>query len=156
MYLVIWPCQALFVNVAVHTLLQKELDSCRKTFIKGEPPIQVVGEFLRGVFDVSRLPCRSALLPITVRRRASHSTSFDFIQVLHYCPNYSQCQLIQTIIGICSGVPEAFEIFHCQSSTTEEELSLFLERTVHHSLRSILLEVNRLPFKLQEVHVVNE
>ena len=110
--------------------------------------MEVVGQFLGDLFTAAdlQLPMRTSSSSNT--RPSSH----EFTQQLHYCPNYSQSQLIQTIVGICKGVPEAFELFHCQPSTTEEELSLFLKRAARHSLRSIVLEVNKLPFKLQEVY----
>ena len=73
-------------------------------------------------------------------------------QLLHYCPGYSQAQLIRLIVSIYDGVPEAFEVFHCRPSSTEEELGLFLKRAAKHPLQYLVLEVNRLPFKLQEVH----
>ena len=72
-------------------------------------------------------------------------------QFLHHAPNYEQLQLVRLIVSICDGVPESFEVFHCHSSSTQEELSLFLERMGKAPLKYILLEVNKLPFTLQEV-----
>lgn len=71
--------------------------------------------------------------------------------MLHYCPSYSQAELIQIIVSIYDGVPESFEVFRCRPSSTEEELSLFLKRVAKHPLQFLLLNVNHLPFKLQEV-----
>ena len=86
----------------------------------------------------------------------SYSFSQHFsepLQLLHYCPRYSQAQLIRLIVSIYNGVPEAFEVFHCHPSSTEEELSLFLKRVAKHPLQYLILKVNRLPFKMQEVCV---
>ena len=132
--------------------LQKEIDTCHRQVQEEKPPMQIVGQFLRTLFSTHQLPRRASSSPLMrTRSLTNYSLSHEFTQLLHYCPRYTQCQLIQTVIGICSGVPEAFEVFHCRSSTTEGELSLFIKRAARHSLRSIVLEVNRLPFKLQEV-----
>jgi len=88
------------------------------------------------------------------------SQSYSFLQhssepsqLLHYCPRYSQAQLIRLIVSIYNGVPEAFEVFRCHPLSTEEELSLFLKRVAKHPLQYLILKVNQLPFKLQEVCV---
>lgn len=70
---------------------------------------------------------------------------------LHHCLGYSHVQLIRLITELYEGVPEPFEVFRCSSRTTQEELHLFIERLRHHSLTYLILEVNKLPFKLQEV-----
>ncbi len=114
--------------------------------------MHTIGRFLGVLFREHPLPTRSGSTPlIRTHGSTSCSLSHDFTQLLHYCPHYSQSQLIQTLVGVCSGVPEAFEVFRCRPSTTEGELTLFLKRAVRHSLRCIVLEVNNLPFKLQEV-----
>ena len=115
--------------------------------------MQVVGEFLGALFKHRQLQLlrRRSLSPLDYTNNIITSHSQEKTQLLHYCPCFTQCQLIQTVIGICSGVPEAFEVFRCRPSTTEGELSLFLRRAAHHSLQCIVLEVNKLPFNLQEV-----
>ena len=147
--------QLLYFFVSLSLLiffLQKKLTTCLEDIREGIPPMHVVGQFLGDLFDDHQfdLPRRSSLSH-AIRTHSLTSYSHDFTQFLHYCPCYTQSQLIQTVIGICSGVPEAFEVFRCRSSTTEGELSLFLKRAARHSL-SIVLEVNRLPFNLQEVN----
>ena len=117
-----------------------------------EPPMLIVGQFLEALFQVHLLPKRTSSSTFSPRSPPNYSPSHKFIQLLHYCPCFNRSQLIQTVIGICSGVPEAYEVFRCRPSTSVGELKLFLERAVRHSLRSIVLEVNRLPFKLQEVY----
>ena len=117
------------------------------------PPMQIVGQFLDALFNdkQNQLPKRSSSTTLVPHRLFSHLLLYDVTHPLHFCPHYNQSQLIQTVVGICCGVPEAFEVFRCQSSTKMGQLSLFLERAARHSLRSIVLEVNKLPFKLQEV-----
>ena len=127
--------------------------SCCKNIKSDNTPMHVVGEFLGIVFKNHSLPkrCGEGLSwPHSVSR---HSFTPEPSQLLHYCPGYSQAQLIRLIISIYRGVPEAFEVFHCHSSTTEEDFSLFLKRVAKHPLPYLVLEVNRLPFKLQEVCV---
>ena len=114
--------------------------------------MHVVGEFLGMVFNNHSLPKRCG---------EGLSQSYSFFQhsstkppqLLHYCPRYSQAQLIHLIVSIYSGVPEAFEVFHCHPSSTEEELSIFLKRVARYPLHYLILKVNLLPFKLQEVCV---
>ena len=116
-----------------------------------ESPMDVDGMFLERVFTKHSLPNRCV--------SRSHSLSQPFSpevsQLLHYCPGYSQAQLIQLIVSIYDGIPEAFEVFRCHHSSTKEELSLFLERLAKHPLRYLILGVNLLPFKLQEVCMLN-
>ena len=109
--------------------------------------MHAVGEFLELVFNDHSLlkHCFSQACSV------SQHFSSEPTQLLHYCPRYSQAQLIQLIVSIYDGVPETFEVFHCYPSSTKEELSFFLKRVAKHRLQYIILEVNRLPFILQEV-----
>ena len=112
--------------------------------------MHVVGMFLDMVFDKHSLPkrCDDGLSqPHTVCQLSFPEPT----HLLHYCPAYSQDQLIRLIVSIYNGVPEAFEVFHCYPSSTEEELDLFMKRVAKHPLQYLILEVNRLPFRLQEV-----
>ena len=65
--------------------------------------------------------------------------------------NLPAIQIIRMIIDIYQGVPEGFAVFHCRSTTSAEELTLFIERMRHYHLPYLVLQVNQLPFKLQEV-----
>jgi len=113
----------------------------------------IVGEFLQMVFDNHSLPKRRGESFSRPHPTSHLSLLPEPTQVLHYCPGYSQAQLICLIISIYNGVPEAFEIFRCHPSSTEEELRVFLKRVAEHPLQYLILEVNRLPFKLQEVRL---
>ena len=115
-----------------------------------ETPVHVVGMFLEKVFSEHSLPNRCG-----VSYSFSQLPSSEVSQLLHYCPGYSQAQLIQLIVSIYAGVPEAFEVFRCHPSSTKEELSLFLKRLAKHPLQYLILGVNLLPFKLQEVCTLN-
>ena len=113
--------------------------------------MEIVGGFLGDLLHHSALPQRS----IKVFRPVKGSTHFtDGSQFLHCAPNYKQSQLVRLIISICDGVPESFEVFRCQTSTSQEQLGLFLERVEKQPLRYLIMEVNELPFTLQEVKYV--
>ena len=114
-----------------------------------EDPVYTMGTFLNFIFENHVLP-----------HRCDHSSSYvisgssvghEFVQLLHYCPGYSQYSLIRFVIGLLHGVPESFEVFRCCSSTTEEDLKLFMKRASKHPLTYLVLEVNKLPNMLQEV-----
>lgn len=129
---------------------QKCLPSCRES-MESQPPMHVVGQFLNTLFLTQALPKRSEEgMPRPRSVSYLSLSSSDSTQLLHYCPNYSQAKLIRLIISIYAGVPEPFEVFHCRPGSTEEELNLFLRRAARHPLQYLFLEVNKLPFKLQE------
>lgn len=113
--------------------------------------MEIVGGFLGDLLQNHTPPRRST----EIMRRPSTVIQFpgtsDANQFLHHAPKYRQSQLIRLIVSIYGGVPESFEVFHCRSSSTKEELSLFLERIERKPLRYLILEVNKLPFGLQEV-----
>ena len=112
--------------------------------------MEIVGGFLGDLLQNHTPPRRST----KVIRRPS-ATQFpgtsDANQFLHHAPKYRQSQLVRLIVSIYGGVPESFEVFHCRASSSKEELSLFLERVEKKPLRYLILEVNKLPFRLQEV-----
>ena len=110
--------------------------------------MEIVGGFLGDLLQHHSLPRRST----KVIRRVSSATISDANQFLHHAPKYRQSQLVRLIVGIYGGVPESFEVFNCRALTTQEELGLFLERMEKRPLRYLILEVNKLPFRLQEVN----
>ena len=113
--------------------------------------MQVVGEFLCMVFSNHSLPNHCG--EVLSQPRSISQLSLPEPTQLHYCPGYTQAQLICLIVSIYNGVPKSFEVFRCQPSSTKEELSLFLKRVAKHPLQYLVLEVNRLTFELQEVCV---
>ena len=105
--------------------------------------MHTVGHFLKEL--QGRVQC---LLSKTVQAsKTPHEGTF----MLHYGPKYGIMKLTQMIVGIYCGLPHPFEVFHCYHDTTEEELNLFMKRTAKHPLQYLILQVNKLPFKLQEV-----
>ena len=48
--------------------------------------------------------------------------------MIHFAPNYDNGQLLRLLIQIYNGVPESYEMFQCDKTSTEEDLKLFLSR----------------------------
>ena len=114
--------------------------------------MEVVGRFLGDLLQNHTFPQHST--PAVQRPSAIHFCDSSYTnQFLHHAPKYSQSQLVRLIFSIYGGLPKSFEVFHCQASSTKEELGLFLERVERKPLRYLILEVNKLPFRLQEVCV---
>ena len=118
-------------------------------------PMHVVGLFLSALFKNSDLSMNSLK-----RRRTTSALSRTMSQqsthILHSCQGYTPSQLLRTIISVFGGVPEPFEVFHCRPTVTEEELRLFLnpKRATKRPFQYLILEVNKLPYQLQEVWYV--
>ena len=109
--------------------------------------MQTVGQFLGILLKNHKIPQRAINVDTVIQGRERATV----LQMLHHAPNFQQLQIVQLIVGIYNGVPESFEVFYCHFSSTEEELSLFLERIEREPLRYLILEVNNLPSPLQEV-----
>lgn len=114
--------------------------------------MEIVGRFLGDLMQNCTLPRRCTKAVQHLRSTTQFPGVCDTNQFLHHAPKYTQSQLVRLIVSIYSGVPESFEVFHCHSSSTKEELSLFLKRVERKPLKYLILEVNKLPFGLQEVH----
>lgn len=111
----------------------------------------VVGEFMNVLFQGLPLPHQRVLMdtaPSLPQRTHEH-----FVQPLYSCLSQSQLELVCLILNIFSGIPEAYQVLHCKASTTEEDLSRFLKRVEMYRGHYLMLDVNRLPFKLQEVSI---
>ena len=109
---------------------------------------------------LNTLCSHSRLVPHLLKQRSScfssqtsqaSSTVISNCYQLHYCPNYTPSQLMRMIVEIYHGVPEGFAVLHCRPTTSAEELNLFIERIRYHRLPYLVLLVNQLPYKLQEV-----
>lgn len=116
-------------------------------------PIHTVGAFLSELFRNFELSSYSLK-----KRRPSmpvlRSMSPQSTHILHSCQGYNQSQIVRLIISIYGGVPEAFEVFRCRPNTTKEEIYLFLnpKRATKRPFQYLIVEVNKLPYYLQEVH----
>ncbi len=119
-----------------------------------ESPMLVVGKFLDGLLLNHTLPRRCSIKETRSMSLPRHrSLTSSFAQPLYFCPAYSQADFLCLILNIFFGVPESFQVLRCQATTTEEELSLFLKKVCHHHAHYLVLDVNKLPFKLQEVRI---
>jgi len=123
-------------------------------------PMEVVGSFLRNMFQTFNRKSPHSL-PKRYRDDLSQVSSSqttplspqckEFVNVLHIAHDFTHSELVGLVLKIYSGPPEPFEILHCKSSTTEEDVKLFMKRVHRHPRRYLVLEVNHLPFQLQEV-----
>ena len=90
------------------------------------------------------------MYPACSRRSLLYST--DSVEVLHSAPGFSQGELISLIVSIYDErLPQPYEFFRCRENTTMHELKCFLTRAINHPLTFMILGVNLLPVKLQEV-----
>ena len=72
--------------------------------------------------------------------------------ILHVAQEYSQSDLIRLIISQCKGIPESYDIMLCTQISIKEEIQSFMKRVEKSSQRHMfILEVNSLPYSLQEV-----
>ena len=128
---------------------------------KDVSPMEAVGSFLTNLFQVLN---RQAFSPLPKRysddlAEFSHSPTTplsphpeeEFVNVLHGALDFTQGELIGLVLRIYGGPPEPFELLHCNCSTTEDDVRLFMKRIHQHPRHYLVLEVNHLPFQLQEV-----
>ena len=117
-------------------------------------PLRICGIFIDEMFKHSDMKYSDkdrVMYPISSRRSLSYST--QSVEVLHSALNFSQGELISVIISIYDGrLPQPYEFFRCHENTTTHELKLFLTRAINHPLTFMILGVNLLPVKLQEVY----
>lgn len=104
-------------------------------------PMLVVGKFLDILFQDG----------FSISNTQAQQQSEINCQPLYYCPSYSQVDLVCLILNIFSGILRPYQVLHCRATTTEEELDLFLKRVEKHQAHYLMLAVNKLPFRLQEV-----
>lgn len=108
--------------------------------------MSVAGQFLNTLLSNHTLPHRCHVKTPTL---SSAITTFS--QPLYLCPTYSPMDILCLILTIFEGVPESYEVLRCHIVTTEEELDLFLKRVKKQNAHYLVLNINELPFKLQEV-----
>ena len=110
--------------------------------------MEVVGSFLNQLF---RLHGNSSSIP--QRSVRIHSSPVHYQQdKLYSVPGFTQEDLILLILNIYRQPPATYTVFHCHSSTTEQDLKRFTERIIQHqNCHYTMLEINKLPHHLQEV-----
>ena len=132
---------------------QNSVDTCRKSHSSNTNtlPMAVVGSFLHHLFSPD--DAKHWLLPTCYSNRypeLAHSGTRSS-HVLHCATGYIQSKLIRLVLEIYHGPPEAFEILHCKPETSEQELKVFIKRISHYPRQYLILEINKLPYQLQEV-----
>ena len=53
---------------------------------------------------------------------------YQYQETVHSAPNYDNGQLLLLLIQLYDGIPESYEVFHCDEDSIEEDLKLFLDR----------------------------
>eukprot|EP00731_Ephydatia_muelleri_P021726 Em0014g317a len=114
------------------------LNQCQHELMKCQTHMHAISMFLSALLQNHSLPTRIPMTSVAAQI------------VVHSCPGFTQTELIPIILSIFNGVPKPFQIFRCQSSSTQVELDLFLRRAATFPIPHLILEVNRLPFQLQE------
>ena len=112
-----------------------------------------MGQFLDCLLKNHALPdrCLYNIGDLSSIPRHQNEGITPYMAPLYFCSNWSQIDFQCLIFRIFHGIPEAYQMFRCQATTTEEELNLFFRRTQKHVLQYLMLDINKLPLKLQEV-----
>ncbi len=141
----------LYVHVFVCCYCQIALDETEPA-VSLDSPMLVVGQFLNVLLQDHTLPKQLLLSSRETisfpRHRAATKISN---QPLYFCPTYSHASRLCFILEVFSRIPEPYQVLRCQATTSEEELELFLKRAQTQTNHYLVLNVNKLPFKLQEV-----
>ena len=121
-------------------------------------PFKVCGIFLDALFMQSEIavygPQKDSEEGSLTRICWPSSCSTHSVKVLHSAPDFSQAELIAVVTKIYDErLPWPFEFFRCHENTTMQQLKLFITRANNHPLTFVILGVNLLPVKLQEVCV---
>ena len=127
-------------------IMKAQAESCNA-------PMQVVGTFLHKLFTDYDMK-RYALQPRQPYRQTARLVAAQSPAILHSCHGLSRGQLMSLIINCYNGVPESFQLFRCHSTTSEDELNLFLKRVSIHPFQYMIVGVEKLPYQLQEVQEV--
>ena len=150
-----------FLNTLQNSLSTLQNEVCGLDQNEASFPFKVCGMFLDALFKHSEMAVYSPLKDneegsLTQLAHVCWPTSCSThsVEVLHSAPDFSQAELISVIAKIYDGrIPQPFEFFRCHENTTMQQLKLFITRANSHPLTFVILGVNLLPTKLQEVCV---
>ena len=82
----------------------------------------------------------------------SHRVSLSIANhSLYSCSSLTTKEIICLIIGIFDGIPEPYRVLRCQSTTTENEVTMFWNRSSKLKADYLVLNFNKLPLTVQEV-----
>ena len=121
-----------------------------ESVLESSPAMEAVGSFLHKLITEHEM-AKYALKVRHPYRQLSRSISSQASTILNLCHTLSPAQLLALIVNSYNGVPESFQLLRCHSSTSEEELQLFLNRVVQHPYQYMVIGVEKLRYDLQEV-----
>ena len=121
--------------------MQRSLKSYTNSKFVAKSPIDAVGNFLQLALPDTEIPNRAGVV-MTFSNRS---------QVLHLCHGYSHDYLIRMLLSIYKGFPESYQVLICRPCLSEEDIHLFLKRILNFPSLYVVLQVNSLPIRLQEV-----
>lgn len=119
--------------------------------LNGNSCMEKVGEFLNILFNDHTFPTSFSVMRGDFNDL--HGVGTYLVHPLYSCPAYSQVDVIYLMLHVFSGIPEAYQVLNCKATTTVEELGLFLRRVEMYHTQYIMFNINKLPFKLQEVRI---
>lgn len=115
----------------------------------------VVGNFLDSLLKDYSLPLHSPTIsPLVMSIPKHHLGETTSKQSLFFCSSSCDVKYLLYILEIFGYIPETYQILRCQMTTSEEELDLFLKRAQIHPNHYLILDINKLSFKLQEVSTI--
>ena len=108
---------------------------------------EAVGMFLHYFFSDSQI------LPVnTDSKTATQSSNPSSNFTLFTAYNFSNLNIVCAIYDVFDGLPNSFQLLRCCNSTRSEDIKLFFDRVNNFpKLRYLILGVNRLTSKVQQV-----
>ena len=142
-----------------NSLSTLDIGRCSLDQTEASIPFRVCGTFLDALFKHPELTVYSprkhsdeSCLTHSIHTRQPTLCSTTSMEILHSAPEFSRGELISVIVNIYKGrLPHPFEFFRCHENTSMHQLKLFITRANRHPLTFVILGVNLLPVKLQEV-----
>eukprot|EP00117_Sycon_ciliatum_P002930 scpid215/ scgid3933/ E3 ubiquitin-protein ligase RNF213 len=141
------------LNSAVTTLSNRMSQGSLGSRLQNAPPIEVVGDFLKRLSNaiggdqgaLSLLPGKTSAMSADSPLHQEHRC------ILHVTSPSTPAEMLRLLLSIFMAIPHSFQVLRCQSSTTEEQLSLFLRKAFLYTDGTfVLFEVNKLSSALQE------
>lgn len=125
--------------------------------------MRIVGKFLHDIIKDENDDEPVSLLPVlstspNTRMSLSLNTVSDNIGsmfTLHSVHDFTPYEMLQLVFTVFKGVPKSYQVFLCSPVTTQRQLDLFFERTMHwRGIQYLIIGVNNLSNELQEVKYV--
>ena len=126
-------------------------------------PVETVGKFLHDIIKDENDDEPVCLLPSpstspNTRMSLSLNAVSDNIGsmfTLHSVHDFTPYEMLQLVFTVFKGVPKSYQVFLCSPVTTQRQLDLFFERTMHwRGIQYLIIGVNNLSNELQEVKYI--